>query len=96
MGNNPGDDEVEVATLLPIPPVGYLLRFDGVTYDPPIPVTFSLRIRYQVRIKETKYVRLGTIILNHGWVTYNEMALFDQRFPDFDPVNKKDNFIATH
>ncbi len=86
-GNNPGDDEVQVATRLVIPPVGYLLRFDGVTYDPPIPVTFSLRIRYRVRIKETKYVRLGTIVLNHGWVTYNEIGLFDQRFPDFDPAN---------
>jgi len=86
-GNNPGEDEVEVATRLPIPPVGYLLRFDGVTYDPPIPVTFSLRIKYRVRIKETKYVRLGTIVLNHGWVSYNEIGLFDQRFPNFDPAN---------
>jgi len=86
-GNNPGDDEVHVATRLPIPPKGYLLRFDGETYDPPIPVTFSLRIKYQVRIKETKYVRLGTIVLNHGWVTYNEIGLFDQRFPDFDPTD---------
>nr|MBC8447361.1 DUF11 domain-containing protein [Chloroflexota bacterium] len=86
-GNNPGDDEVHVDTRLAIPPKGYLLRFDGVTYDPPIPVTFSLRIRYQVRIKDTKYVRLGTIVLNHGWVTYNEIGLFDQRFPDFDPAN---------
>ena len=85
-GNNPGDDEVHVATRLAIPPKGYLLRFDGVTYDPPIPVIFSLRIRYQVRIKETKYVRLDTIVLNHGWLTYNEMGLFDQRFPDFDPM----------
>ena len=87
LGNNFGDDEVQVATRLAIPPVGYLLRFDGVTYDPPIPVTFSLRIKYRVRIKETKYVRLGTIVLNHGWVTYNEIGLFDQRFPDFDPAN---------
>ena len=87
LGNNPGDDEVHVATRLAIPPVGYLLRFDGVTYDPPIPVTFSLCIKYRVRIKETKYVRLGTIVLNHGWVTYNEIGLFDQRFPDFDPAN---------
>ena len=68
-GNNDGDDEVKVATRLPIPPQGWLLRFDGVTYDSPIPVTFSLRVKYQVRIKETKYVRLGTIVLNHGWVS---------------------------
>jgi hypothetical protein len=86
-GNDPGDDEVQVATRLKIPPVGYLLRFDGVTYDPPIPVTFSLRIKYRVLIKDTKYVRLGTIVLNHGWVTYSEMGLFDQRFPDFDPTD---------
>ncbi len=86
-GNTSGDDEVQVATRLAIPPVGYLLRFDGVTYDPPIPVTFSLRIKYRVLIKETKYVRLGTIVLSHGWVTYNEIGLFDDRFPDFDPTD---------
>jgi len=89
-----------VATRLAIPPVGYLLRFDGVTYDPPIPVTFSLRIKYQVRIKETKYVRLGTIVLNHGGLTYHEMGLFDQRFPDFDPANPNahtaDNKVANN
>ncbi|MGA9352031.1 MAG: SdrD B-like domain-containing protein [Anaerolineae bacterium] len=94
-GNNPGDDEVRVATRLAIPPVGYLLRFDGVTYSPPIPVTFSLRIKYQVRIKVSKYVPLGTIILNHGWLSYNEISLFDQRFPDFDPTNV-DRFLATN
>ncbi len=87
LGNNEGDDEVFVRTRLPIPPKGYLLRFDDVTYDPPIPVTFSLRIRYRVQIKETKYVRLGTIVLNHPWVKYNEIGVFDQRFPNFDPMD---------
>ncbi|MBC8422413.1 MAG: DUF11 domain-containing protein, partial [Chloroflexi bacterium] len=87
LGNNEGDDEVFVWTRLAIPPKGYLLRFDDVTYDPPIPVTFSLRIKYRVQIKETKYVRLGTIVLNHPWVTYNEIGVFDQRFPNFDPAN---------
>jgi uncharacterized repeat protein (TIGR01451 family) len=94
-GNDPGDDEVQVATRLPIPPEGWLLRFDGVTYDPPIPVTFSLRIHYQVRLKETKYVRLGAIVLNHGWVSYNEIGLFDQRFPNFDPANVN-RFLAAN
>ncbi len=87
LGNTPGDDEAHVATRLAIPPKGYLLRFDGVTYGPPIPVTFSLRIKYQVQLKDTKYVRLGTIVLSHGWVTWSEIGLFDQRFPDFDPMD---------
>ena len=93
-GNNPGDDEVHVATRLPIPPEGWLLRFGGVTYDPPIPVKFSLRIKYQVRLKETKYVRLGTIVLNHGWVSYHEIGLFDQRFPKFNPANPNQYLAA--
>jgi uncharacterized repeat protein (TIGR01451 family) len=100
LGNNPGDDEVRVATRLAIPPVGYLLRFDGVTYDPPIPVTFSLRIKYRVQIKVSKYVPLGTIILNHGWVSYDEIGLFDQRFPQFNPANPNQfltsNKVATN
>jgi uncharacterized repeat protein (TIGR01451 family) len=85
MGNNPDDDEVLVYTRLPIPPKGWLVRFDGVTYDPPIPVTFSLRIKYRVFIKETMPV--DTIVLNHGWVTYNEIGVFDQRYPNFDPAS---------
>ena len=32
-------------------------------------------------------MRLGTIVLNHGWVSYNEIGLFDQRFPNFDPAD---------
>ena len=84
-GNNPGDDEVIVATRLAIPPQGYLLRFDGTTYDPPILVTFSLRIRYRVHVKENMSV--DTVVLNQGWVSYNEIGLFDQRYPDFDPAN---------
>ncbi len=84
-GNNPDDDEVIVATRLKIPPQGHLLRFGGVTYDPPILVTFSLRIKYRVYIKRT--APTDAIVLNHGWLTYNEIGLFDQRFPDFDPAN---------
>jgi uncharacterized repeat protein (TIGR01451 family) len=86
-GNNEGDDEILVATRLKIPPKGWLLRFDDATYDPPIPVTFSLQIKYRVQIKVSKYVPLGTVILNHGWVKYNEIGLFDQRFPDFEPAD---------
>jgi len=97
-GNNPGDDEVHVATRLPIPPKGYLLRFDGETYDPPIPVTFSLRIKYRVHVKRT--MPNDAVVLNHGWLTYNEMGLFDQRFPDFDPNNPNAhtaaNKVANH
>ncbi|MFQ5859623.1 MAG: hypothetical protein ACE5LU_28835, partial [Anaerolineae bacterium] len=58
-----------------------------------IPVTFSLRVRYQVRIKDFEAgpggtVRCGkTIVLNHGWVWYNEIDLFDQRSPQFDPTD---------
>ncbi len=89
-GNTPGDDEIHVMTRLPIPPKGLLLRFDGVTYDPPIPVTFSLRITYKVRVKET--VPVDTIVLNHGWVYYREIDLFDQRFPQFNPANPNQYF----
>jgi hypothetical protein len=53
-----------------------------------------------VQIKVSKYVPLGTIILNHGWLSYNEMVLFDQRFPDFDPTNPgrflDDNQLVTN
>ncbi|MGA9352029.1 MAG: DUF11 domain-containing protein [Anaerolineae bacterium] len=88
----PDGDSVQVSLQsdLALPPKGRLVRFNGINYDPPIEVTFSLRIRYQVRIKISKYVPLGTIILNHGWLSYNEIGLFDQRFPDFDPANPND------
>ncbi len=91
-GNNDGDDEILVATRLAIPPQGELVRFDGVTYDPPIPVTFSLRIKYRVHVKRT--MPNDAVVLNHGWLTYNEIGLFDQRFPNFDPANPNANTAA--
>ncbi|MBM4467546.1 MAG: hypothetical protein FJ014_18665 [Chloroflexi bacterium] len=48
-----------------------------------------------MQIKVSKYVPLGTIVLNHGWVTCNEMGLFDQRFPSFDPTDVN-RFLATN
>jgi hypothetical protein len=85
--STPDGDSVEVSLQegLVLPPKGRLVEFDGVTYDPPIEVTFSLRITYKVRVKEA--VQLKSIILNHGWVWYNEIDLFDQRFPQFDPAD---------
>jgi len=85
--STPGGDSILVSLQpgLALPPKGRLVRFNGVTYDPPIEVTFSLQITYKVRVKDT--VPVDTVILNHGWVDYNEIDLFDQRYPQFDPAD---------
>jgi uncharacterized repeat protein (TIGR01451 family) len=91
----PGGDSVQVSLQpgLVLPPKGRLVRFDGVTYNPPIEVIFTLHVTYQVRIKDT--VPVDTIVLNHGWVDYNEIDLFDQRFPQFNPLDVW-QFFATN
>jgi uncharacterized repeat protein (TIGR01451 family) len=92
-GNTPGDDEVHIATRLAIPPRGYLLRIGGRVLPRPVLVTFSLRVTYLVTIKDT--VTVDTVVLNHGWVDYNEIDLFDQRFPQFNPLDVW-QFFATN